>query len=300
MDIKALRAFVEVAQFRNISLAAISLGITQPSLSRIIGALETEFGGTLFHRTGRGVSLTPLGEAALPRARGLLAESEQLRADMRELGRSPAGNVTLAMLPSLMRAIAGDLYEEVHRSYPGVRLRMLEGFGNQIEEWLADGRTDIALLSRYRVRKDDHGEVITTSNLMLVGRPEPVRGRGTVKFSRLAGLPLVLPAPPNGLRIAVEDTARHLHFKPQVVVEADSLEAQKAIVSRGGCYAVLSPQTVQREVAAGLLQARPIVDPMLPRLVVMLTTTRHPLGRAAREVGHIARRLMAQHDGTDA
>lgn len=292
MELKTLRAFVKVAELGNISQAAIFLGLTQPSLSRIIAALESEFGGPLFYRTGRGVTLTEIGEAALPRARSILINSEQLSSDMRDLVKAPSGVVTVALLPSLMRDLAGNLFEEVRRLFPEVRLRMLEGFSSQIEEWLADGRADIALLSRYREGHGNAEEVLSSSHLMLVSISGAQPQGGTVKFSELANLPLVLPAAPNGLRVAVDDVARRLRVGIQVIFEADSLQAQKEIISRQACYAVLSPQTINREVAQGIFDARRIVEPELPRLVVMSTTTQRPLSRAAREVSRIVRRLM--------
>jgi DNA-binding transcriptional LysR family regulator len=295
MKLKALRAFVKVAEFGNISQAATSLGLTQSSLSRVVATLENELGGPLFYRTGRGVTLTEIGEAALPRARGIVVNSEQLVTDMRDLGQTPSGVVTVALLPSLVRGIAGDMFEQVRQKFPRVRLRILEGFSSQIEEWLADGRADIALLSRYRNTHVGDEELLTASQLMLVGIPSKRRQPDTVKFKELANVPLVLPANPNGLRVAVDDAARRLGFKVEVVSEADSLEAQKEIISRQGCYAVLSPQTVQKEVASKLFEARRIVEPELPRLVVMLTTTQRPLSRAAREVSRIVRRLIASH-----
>lgn len=297
MELKALRALVKVAEFGNISQAAISLGLTQPSLSRIIASLEEDFGGPLFYRTGRGVTLTEIGEAALPRARAIVINSEQLAADMRDLVKAPSGIVTVALLPSLVHDLAGRLFENVRQVYPGIRLRILEGFGGQIEEWLADGRADVGLLSRYRDTQVSGEEILTYSQLMLVGIAGTSRRAETVRFTELAHLPLVLPANPNGLRVAVDDVARRLRMKMVVVAEADSLQAQKEIIHQQGCYAVLSPQTVRKEVAQGLFEARRIIEPELPRLVVMSTTTQRPLSRAAREVSRIVRQLVTAPAG---
>lgn len=297
MELKTLHAFVKVAEFGNISQAAVSLGLTQPSLSRIIASLESDFGGPLFYRTGRGVTLTETGEVALPRARAIVINSDQLAADMRDLGKAPSGIVTVALLPSLVQELAGDLFEQVRQMYPEVRLRMLEGFSSQIEEWLGDGRADIALLSRYRDAQAEGEEVLSFSQLMLVGIAGSGRRRETIRFRELANLPLVLPANPNGLRVAVDAAARRLRIEIHVVSEADSLQAQKEIIRRRNCYAVLSPQTVSNEVAQGLFEARRIVEPELPRLVVMSTTTQRPLSRAAREVSRIVRRLIAALTG---
>jgi DNA-binding transcriptional LysR family regulator len=288
---------VKVAEVGNISQAAIALGLTQPTVSRIIATLENEFGGPLFYRTGRGVTLTEIGEAALPRARAIITNSEQLAADMRDLVKSPSGVVTVAMLPSQVQNLAGELFDQVRKVFPGVRLRLLEGFSSQIEEWLADGRADIALLSRYQDEQASGEEVLHKSQLMLVGIAGTGRKRETVSFSDLAHIPLVLPANPNGLRIAVDSAARRQHIRLRIVAEADSLLAQKQIIHRQGCYAVLGAQTVDKETRQGLFEARRIINPALPRIIVMATTTQRPLSRAAREVSRIVRQLVSDFVG---
>lgn len=297
MELNTLRVMIKVAELGNISQAALALGLTQPTVSRIIATVEKDFGGPLFYRTGRGVTLTEIGEAALPRARAIVTNSEQLAADMRDLVHSPSGVVSIAMLPSQVNNLAGELYEQARRQFPGIRLRLLEGFSSQIEEWLNDGRAEIALLSRYQERPSADEEILHKSQLMLVGIAGTARKRETVAFSELRNIPLVLPAVPNGLRMAVDDASRRRNVKLNVVAEADSLLAQRAILHRQGCYAVLSAQTVDKEIRQGLFEARRIVDPALPRLIVMMTTTQRPLSRAAREVARIVRRLAVESAG---
>lgn len=292
MELNTLRVMIKVAEVGNISQAAIALGLTQPTVSRTIATLEKEFGGPLFYRTGRGVTLTEIGEAALPRARAIVANSEQLAADMRDLVKSPSGVVTVAMLPSQVQNLAGELFDQVRKVFPNVRLRLLEGFSSQIEEWLSDGRADIALLSRYQEDLAGGEEVLHKSHLMLVGIAGTGRKNETVAFNELPNIPLVLPAYPNGLRIAVDSTARRQHVKLRIVAEADSLLAQKKIIHREGCYAVLSAQTVDKETRQGVFEARRIINPTLPRIIVMATTTQRPLSRAAREVARIVRQLV--------
>jgi LysR family nitrogen assimilation transcriptional regulator len=295
MELAGLRAFVKVAELGNISQAATALGLTQPSVSRTLFALEREFGSPLFYRTGRGVTLTEVGEAAFAKARSILINSEQLVTEMRNLGHAPSGVVTVALLPSFMRAVAADLFEEVKQKYPGVVLRMLEGFTVQNEDWLADGRADIALVTRYRDVRGGNQDVLAVSNLMLVGSPRVGSAGRALKFRQLAKVPLVLPAVPNGLRVQMDDVARRLGVALQVVSEADSLEAQKAIISRQRCYAVLSEHTVLQERLHGMFETQPIVEPKLPRYVILSTTTHHPLSRAAREVARVLQRLVTPH-----
>lgn len=293
MKLDDLRAFIRVAEFGNISQAAVSLGLTQPSVSRLLAALEHELGGPLFHRTGRGVELTEAGQVALPRARALVVGAEQLVADMRDFGQAPSGVVRVALLPWMMHRIAGDLYDEVRRAYPGIVLRMAEGLSGRNEEGLAEGRIDIALIGRYRATPARGEEVLIDSHLALISsRGTAAAASKTIPFRELAGFALVLPSNQHRLRMAVNAVARARHVSLNVVAEADSYEAQKAIASRQGCCMVLSPETAQREVASGQFQARTIVAPRMPRLVVMSTTTHRPLSRAAREVAGVLRRLV--------
>ena len=71
MDINALNAFVEVARHQSFSLAAETLFLTQPAISKRITALETELGTALFNRINRKVTLTEAGRALLPRVEAL-------------------------------------------------------------------------------------------------------------------------------------------------------------------------------------------------------------------------------------
>src|ERR1019366_4601958 len=143
MNLISIGTFARVAEFGSFSKAGISLGVAQPTISRVIGELEREFGGELFYRTGRGAKLTELGEMLLPRAQVLLDTAEQLATDAAAFGKAPVGNVSVASLPSLTQPLASPLYNYVREYAPGIKLRLVEGFSDQIERCVADGAVDI-------------------------------------------------------------------------------------------------------------------------------------------------------------
>lgn len=291
LDLKSLRAFIRVAEAGSISQAAIALGLTQSFLSRIVSGLERRLGNALFYRTGRGVALTEVGEEVLPRARLIVLDCEQLQSEIRGRGSEPAGLVTLALMPTLTASVAEPLFDVLRSSHPGIRLRMLEGFSASIAAWLAEGRADIGLVSRYGKGTSRHDEVLDTSHLMLIGRRETRPGRA-VRFPELARMPLVLPAHPNGTRVAIDRVARRQGVVLQIAVEADSLEAQKALMARQGCRTIADPRTFGKEIDAGLLQAWPLGSPRIERRVVLSTTTHRSLSRVARVVSAAIRRLF--------
>ena len=61
-NLNLYQIFYEVAGCRNFSVAAKKLYISQPAVSKSISRLEESLNTTLFHRSSRGVSLTPEGE----------------------------------------------------------------------------------------------------------------------------------------------------------------------------------------------------------------------------------------------
>lgn len=298
MDLDALRLFVRVSEFGNFSKAAVASGVAQPTISRVVGELERHFGGPLFYRTGRGVTLTDLGEIALPRAQALVRDAEQLTEDVRTHRSAPTGLVMIGLLPSTAVPLVADLHAALREASPNIRLRVFEGFSNHVEQWLSEGRVDIGLLSRYRAVGQADG-VLVRVDLVLVGSPDAPPLPARTMFKEIAGLPLVLPAEPNGLRQLVEDTARRQGLSLRTVLEADSLNALKDLVRRCGCYTILAPHSL---LPGGTrpLQTSLLVDPMLVRQIVLATSRTRPLGRAARVVLRtletVARQSLAAHD----
>jgi len=75
-SLHALRLFVRVAHTGSFSRAGRELGLSQPSVSRIIGDLETRLGVKLLLRTTRSITVTDAGALFLTRAREVLADIE--------------------------------------------------------------------------------------------------------------------------------------------------------------------------------------------------------------------------------
>lgn len=82
-----LAAFEAVVRLGSVTRAAKELGVTQPSVSAAIGALERELEADVLERDGRGVCITAAGSAFLPYAIGLIALLERGTLAVQEAGR---------------------------------------------------------------------------------------------------------------------------------------------------------------------------------------------------------------------
>jgi LysR family transcriptional regulator, nitrogen assimilation regulatory protein len=290
VDIESLQVFIQVAEQGSLTKAAVILDSIQPAISRKIACLERQCGGRLFHRTGRGLTLTEFGRQILPRVKALLSDVTKLESEMKAGGGIPTGEVRLGILPSLSDPAVYTLFERVRERFPGVLLHVLEGSTGQIDEWLINGRIDIAIRFRYTAITGVNEQSLGTMDTYLVSAPGDKRTKSpTIKFAAIDGLPLVLPGFPNTLRVALDQLSRQNRVSLSVVMEADSLPIQKRMAALGHAYAILATYAIQNEVRAGSLQASRLVNPGLDRTIDLGTTIQRPLSLAAREVARLVR-----------
>lgn len=271
-DLTKWRAFLAIAELGSLTRAALFLNTNQSLLSRHLNALERECNSRLFNRTGRGVALSDVGQRILPNVKALLADAEQLEMEIRGEAREPAGRVTIGSLPSITNPIVGRLFKDLRSKHPGIQLKILEGSSGQVEEWLADGRVDIAILYRYGKSAPESEQALATVDSYLIGvAGDRLTSAAEVPFGALHELPFILPGAPNGLRTTLDAIARQERITLVPVIEADSLPLMRSTVAEAHLYTVLPIHAVWNEVKDGRLQAAKIVSPELQRIVSMAT-----------------------------
>lgn len=276
--------FIKVAELGSLSKAANGFNVPQSMISRHIAQLEAQCGARLFNRTGRGVILTELGMQLLPRIQQLSNEASMLADDIRTFGGEPMGQVRVGLLPFLVHQLSGALYTFIRKNYPKIELHLSEGASVHLEELLSEGRTDMALMLREGEVISNEEAVIAEFGLVLVGQSnDPVVQQPTIKLKDMQDLPLIVPSRPHPLRARLENLARIHDYKFNCVVEADSNRLQHEIVVAGGGYAITSG-LFQSDRGQKILQSSLIVEPELPRSIVLSHTVRRPHTRATRVV----------------
>ena len=175
--LQELRVFVRAAESGSFSRAGRELGLSQPSVSRIIGELEARLGVTLLLRTTRKITVTDAGALFLDRAREILAEIEDAEDAARGVD-SLRGIIRLA-LPVLygIREIIPRLPKFLD-AHPLLRVEMAVVDARQ--DLVAEG-ADVAIRlgelndSVFGARK------LQTLERMLVASPAYLKARGTPK-----------------------------------------------------------------------------------------------------------------------
>lgn len=146
MEFQQIRYFVSVARERNFTRAAAACHVAQPSLSAQIQKLERELGGPLFHRLGRRIRLTELGESLLPRAKRMLHLQQETLHEASERfngGGSVRFGATLTMAPYLIQSVASWN----NQNETAVELEAHEDFTENLLDKLREGDLDFAVMS---------------------------------------------------------------------------------------------------------------------------------------------------------
>lgn len=295
VTIEEWKLFMLVAEVGSLTRAAALRDTAQPVVSRQIAQLERKCATKLFERTGRGVSLTEAGRRALPRVKAWLRDADQIRADLRAGAGSPAGTVRIGTLESMGPILAGLLFQHVRKAFPDIQLRMQESSSDQLAEWAKAGKVDIALLFRTEHDTGPDDRTLAEIDTFLVGpAKDALTRRRTVPFSKLDGLPLVLPEETNQLRRTLQHAADRRGIALNVVMECGSLVAQKAAVAEGGGYTILNGNAIVQEIAAGQLQAARIVSPSFQRKMTLRISPHRPPTLACRVVATLIQNSLAK------
>lgn len=244
VDVDQLRAFVAVARAGRFTRAARRLGTTQPSLSRRVQQLEAQVGTKLVVRTPAGVVLTSAGERFLSHAERALASIDAGRTAIEELSGEARGVVTLGSQPTISAYVLPAVLAHFHEQIPGVVLRLREGLADQIEERLASGELDLALMNLPVRRLDLAAQKLWQEDYLLAvpaGHRLAAAGRA-IALGDAVGEPLVV-VPGAASTLALFAACEARGTPPTVVVDADNLEAVRRMVERGLGVALL-PRTM--------------------------------------------------------
>ena len=125
LDWNQLKAFLETAETGSLSAAARKLGLSQPTLSRQVAAIEQRMGVTLFERVGKAMALTPTGLDLLEHARAMGAAAETLR--LAASGRSQAigGVVSVSSTDVVATYLLPPVVRRLREREPGIAIEVI-------------------------------------------------------------------------------------------------------------------------------------------------------------------------------
>lgn len=193
MDLKRLRYFCAVVEQGNITKAARALNMAQPPLSKRLRELEDEVGAALFIRQGHKIETTLAGDYLYRRAGEILRSVEETTQQTALIARNQKKTICIG-LSHLFQDYFRDLLIEMHQRYPDVEINVFVSDSSHLENLLAIGAIDVALIQR--PQNADEFNCINMTPIKLVAVVSETlcadMDGDTLNFLDVADFPLIL------------------------------------------------------------------------------------------------------------
>lgn len=244
MDSRLLDYFLRVVELGSINRAANDLHLSQPSLSRHIGALEHEMGTQLFNRSQGGVSLTEAGRLLADRARPLLSQFALLK---EQIGHT-TGQLAIGIPPSWHHVFTDGFIERMLVDSPGVNLRVHEGVSHVLRDHMLAGLLDLCIVPFTTIPANGYKQTpLVREPLILVGpKSSGLEPSKVVPVKRLDNLPLVLPGRPNSIRMLMENSLSRQGMTFRIALQVDTLDLCISVARRGLAHTIVPACAVSR------------------------------------------------------
>ncbi len=193
MELRVLKYFLEVAREENITAAAESLHITQPTLSKQLMDLENEMGKTLFIRGKRRITLTEDGILLRKRAAEIIELVEKTESELKNTNEIIVGDIYLgAAETDSMRAIA-DMCVNLYNKYPNIHYHLFSGNSEDVLEKLDKGLIDFGiLLEPSDIKKYNYIKLPMSDTWgLLMRKDNPLAKKDYVSSKDLLDIPLL-------------------------------------------------------------------------------------------------------------
>jgi DNA-binding transcriptional LysR family regulator len=294
-QLRAMRAFVAVAEAQGFATAAKHMGMSPPAITRAITALEEHLGTRLFKRTTRVVRLSETGVRFLADCKRILGEIEEAETSAAGAHAAPHGSVAVTAPAMFGRLFVAPMVTDFLVQYPQltVRLLLVDRVVDLIEEGL-----DVAVRIAHLPDSSLTALRVGSMRRVVCAAPAYLARHGTPKvpadLAHLEAIYFSFAAPQQQWTFRVNGRSRTV--RPPTHLVANTAEvAVTAAVAGCGVARLLSYQ-VEREVRSGALHiVLPEFEPPPIPVHVVHAEGRHAGARVRTFIDFAAGRLRAEN-----
>ena len=240
MNLRQIRYYVATAETGQVSRAALAMNISQSSVTTAVKELEAEIGTALFQRTAQGMELTEAGREFLASCYEILQKiDEALHVTRRSDGQE--GSIRVAVSYTVIGYFLPYHLDRLQRLHPNLDVQVCELRHEAIEEGLAKGRYDVALMLTSNITQSQlRSETLLRSTRRLwLPNGHPLSQRTDVSFAEVAREPYIMLTVDEAAHTAMRYWTKSAH-RPNVQLRTSSVEAVRAMVANGQGVTILS------------------------------------------------------------
>jgi len=287
LDVYELKVFLTAAETENFSEAARQLSLTQPAVSMQIRSLEKKLDVSLFHRTGRVLSLSEQGKALMPMARDMINRAIQIEEEIESLKGEVVGQLKIGCSTTTGKYILPHLAARFRRIHPKVQIIIYNHSRDMVLDELCDGLVQLGVVSFEPTCRDTTFRQFFTDHVVLiVPKHHPLAEREEIAPEELRHVDFILRDNESGTRQEVDAALREAGLSLDdlhVVMEMGNSEAISMAVEEGIGVAFVSRAVARRGIELGKIKEVRVTGLSLTRQVYIAYSQRHPATQAQTE-----------------
>ncbi|MBF0877688.1 LysR family transcriptional regulator [Gluconobacter cerevisiae] len=174
MTLDQLRLFIAVAEREHVTAASQAMNVTQSAVSAAIAVLEARYGIKLFHRVGRGISLTDAGRLFLPEARAVVAQAAVAENVLRDISGLRRGTLRAVASQTIAAYWLPRILAAFRQKYPEIEVELAISNTEEAARMVREGEAEVGIveavvddpaLAQWPVGKD-HLILVQASSLL--------------------------------------------------------------------------------------------------------------------------------------
>ncbi|WLR42191.1 LysR family transcriptional regulator [Bacillus carboniphilus] len=260
MDIRHLEYFSEVAKHSSFTKAALTLHVSQPSLSKAIKQLEAELEVPLFYRS-KTLELTDAGKALLVNVKEVLNSFHNLNSELNRVIDLKKGEINIGIPPIIGASFFSKLISQYVEEYPLVDLKLEEVGSKMIKQGVEDGSLDIGLVCNVPSRngKFEMMKIVDDPLKLVVNKSNRLSLKNSVHMKDLQHEGFILYREDFTLHDRIMEECANHGFYPNVVCHSSQRDFMIEMVDARLGIALL-PSKVADEIMNPHIKSIPLVN----------------------------------------
>lgn len=283
MDIRNLECFIEVARHKNFSKAAEMMYISQPSISRAIKELETQFGVILFYRDTKSVELTDAGEIILKQAQHIVSSFQNITSQLGDLKKMQSGKIYIGLPQITAITTFSYMLSSFRNEYPNIHIHLYEFGPKKVEASIQDGLLDIGIFTPDADNERYEKIWFEQDPLEVVMHPaNKLTQCKVIDYKQLIDEDFILYNSDYNLHDMIVNGCREAGFQPKIILETSQREWMTQMVIDNLGIALL-PSKICKSLDPEVITSRPFADPQLWLRLALVWKKDRYLSYAAQE-----------------
>ncbi|OCT15356.1 transcriptional regulator [Paenibacillus pectinilyticus] len=270
MDVKQLSYLLEIAKQLNFTKAAESLHLTQPTLSKMVKGLEEELGVILFDRSGKYISLTDAGSAAIQQIQLITQSVQDLHSILHDVANLKTGSIRIGLPPVIGTIFFPSVVAKFQKAYPQIDFHIVEEGAKKVESRILEGNLDLAVVVA-PVESDDF-EVMPYLNeelALILHESHFLAEKAAVDLSELKNEPFILFPDGFAVRKHIMQACRSIGYEPRVIYNSAHWDLLAEMVAANTGISIL-PQAICSKINNPSVTTVRLTNPTIPWNLIII------------------------------